>query len=424
MTKKPPARVIDAVFSQPWMILEERLNEIVTIASRENEATPEALEAYRAQTLDRAERATKRGNVALIHIEGPLFKRANLFTELSGATSYDRVMTDLQAAVDDSGIDAIAFVHDSPGGMVSGCDELAQAIFDLRGKKPTMAYISGMAASASYWLASACDQIVLSPSSIVGSIGVVLNITDRRKADENAGVKQIEVVSTQSPDKRPDPTKPEGRSKIQALVDDLGDVFVSAVARNRGVTAETVVEKFGRGGVKVGAKAVEAGMADSVGQFEAALAALSTRGKNRRYTQRSGAKIKMDTPDIAAEVAKGQTAERGRISAIMALAGFKTNPALGQMLVNDGTTADAAKLYLEAAATDQTAAVAAAVEAAKKEFAPQAGAKTPEQLAAEHDKNKLAAGALVDVGAAAPQAPAAAAIKSSWDKHVGRLNAN
>lgn len=272
-------RALEMAMSAPWAMLPEHVEQLLDIAARENEPTPEALEAYRAARADNGERLGIRGNVGILYAKGPMFKRANLMTAYSGATSYEMLRRDLQLALDTPSIEAIMLHIDSPGGEVSGCDELAAAIYQARGRKPITAFISGQGASGGYWLAAAADRIVVSDSAMVGSIGVVLGITDRKKADERSGISRLEFMSSQSPDKRPDPSTDAGKAKVQKLVDDLGTVFVNAVAKYRGVSTTTVISEFGQGGVEIGANAVKRKMADEVGQFEATLRTLSVRGR-------------------------------------------------------------------------------------------------------------------------------------------------
>ncbi|WP_167591811.1 S49 family peptidase [Jiella endophytica] len=266
-------RALTAALGTPWAILPHALEEILTIAARENDITPEALEAYRSEAVNRSETLEKRGQVAILNIEGPLFRRANLFTEFSGATSYDIARRDLQVALDDRDIAAILLNVDSPGGAVAGCGELASAI--AAATKPVAAYVGGTAASAAYWLASAANEIVVDPSANLGSIGVIVGLSDHSEQDKAMGIRRFEFVSSQSPKKRSDPATEEGASEYQRVADDLAAVFVAAVAKNRGVAEETVVAEFGGGSVLIGAKAVAAGMADSLGSFEETLAKLA-----------------------------------------------------------------------------------------------------------------------------------------------------
>jgi ClpP class serine protease len=213
-----------------------------------------------------------------------------------------------------------------------------------------------MAASGGYWIASAADRVVISELAVLGSIGVVLGVEDRSGADERRGVRKVEIVSSQSPGKRPDVNTEEGRTQIQTMVDDLAEVFVSAVAKHRGVSSEDVISKFGAGGVKVGAKAVASGMADEVGQFEAVLASLSPSGKGR-YNPR-GAFIMANDENhngpTAEEIAAKATADaQARIKAIVSSDMGKAMPTLASHLAYDTpTSSEAAVKIMEAAKAD------------------------------------------------------------------------
>jgi len=273
-------RAFDAAVGTPWAMLPADLEQLLTIAQRENEITPEVLEAYKLQSASKAESMETRDGIAVLNIVGPLFRRANLFTAFSGATSYDIVRRDLQIALDDDKYKAILLNIDSPGGAANGCDELARAIFDARSAKPVIAYVGGTAASGGYWLASAASEIVVSDSAFLGSIGAVLSITDTSQGEKAAGIRRYDFVSAKSPKKRSDPATRAGEDEFQRIADDLADVFISAVARNRGVSLEKVEADFGEGGMLIGAKAVAAGMADRLGTFEAVMKELSTDARS------------------------------------------------------------------------------------------------------------------------------------------------
>lgn len=267
--------VLDAALSSEWAIEEAALDVMLKIAAREHDLKPEALEAYRAKALEKGERVTKRDGVAIINVEGPLFKKANLMTELCGATSYEQVRRDLQVAVDDGNIRAILLNVDSPGGQVAGVAELAAAVRVARGVKPIIAYAGDVAASAAYWIASAADRIVIGESAAVGSIGVIATIEDARAVKEARGIRTHEFVSSVSPHKASDPAKEEGRVRIQARVDALAEIFVGTVAANRNASRAYVLKHFGGGDVLIGQAAVKAGMADEIGNFESVLAGLA-----------------------------------------------------------------------------------------------------------------------------------------------------
>lgn len=354
---------LDGVLATAWAMLPDKLETLVSIAARENEITSEALEAYRAQAVSRGETLEHRDGVAVLHAIGPLFRRANLFTEVSGATSYDVLRRDLQVALDDPSLKAILLNIDSPGGDANGIDELAKAVAAGRSVKPIVAYVGGTAASGGYWFASAASEIVVSDAALLGSVGVVLNISKR---EQSSGVRTFEFVSSQSPLKRADPATESGAGSIQRIADDLGQVFVEAVARNRGRSVEQVLADFGAGSVLVGAKAVAAGMADRVGTFEGTLAQLQNSGRTLGRSTRSARGLTMsdDTQPGAEEFKALQAsntalsnqlgdltaklADRDRRDAIMALPEAKGREEQATALCEAGITADAAKKILAA----------------------------------------------------------------------------
>lgn len=164
---------------------------------------------------------------------------------------------------------AVLLEIDSPGGQVTGCSDAAAAIKDMREIMPTVAFVAGDACGAALRLASGAGHIVISNTSGVGSLGCVYSIIDRRMADEKAGIKNWEIVSTQTPGKRPDPATDAGRAAIQRNADDTADVFLDEVAANRGLSKEMVRSpQFGQGAVLIGQKAVDAGLADEVSTWD------------------------------------------------------------------------------------------------------------------------------------------------------------
>lgn len=416
---------LETALAVQWAMEPEALDRLLSIADRTHTASPEVLEAYRAAQADKGERLEIREGVALLRVSGPLFKKANLFVRISGATSYEILRRDLQVALDDTAVSSIMLhVDNCPGGEAAGCDELAAAIYAARGKKPITAFVSGMACSGGYWLASAAEKIVVSDLAVLGSIGVVLGVTDRSKADEKTGVTRREFVSSQSPGKRPDPATDAGAAQIQKMVDDLAEVFVAAVAKHRGVDAETVIEKFGAGGVEIGAKAVAKGMADEVGQFEAAFSALKSRG-TRRFNRTpgdffmsndktgaaaEGSEKTVDVAKIQAEAAAKAAADaQARIKAIMTSEEGKAMPSQAAHFAYDtNISAEVAIAAMKAGKSD--------VEAAAPKIAEgNGGDKSYEQKKAE-------AGAL---GLASPESregEGQAKIADIWKAAADRAN--
>lgn len=271
-------RILARIKAEPWAITPEYMDAILQVAQREN-MTPEAVAQELGRHLENSYDVEVRDGVAILPVEGPLFRYANLFTAVSGASSYQMLARDFARAARDPSIEAIVLNVNSPGGEADGVSEFADQIYQARGTKPILAYVGGQASSAAYWIASAADEIVLGDTAFVGSIGTVLGLTDTRERDAKAGVKRLEIVSSQSPYKRVDPATDSGRARLQAFVDSLSDVFIDKVARNRGVTRDTVLKDFGQGDVIIGQAAVGAGMADRLGSFEGVIAELTNRAE-------------------------------------------------------------------------------------------------------------------------------------------------
>lgn len=271
---KTPDKVLQYVLSSPWAISEPGLHRVLAIASRLTIA-PQALEQRSGKRLDNTRLVTVRDGIATIAVRGPLVKRASWFDAVSGASDYEAIARDLRTSLDDREVESIVLMIDSPGGEVSGCSELARQIRDARSEKPIHAYVSGECCSAAYWLASACTEIHVADTALVGNLGVLMTMVDDSRRMKAEGLERITIVSSQTPAKPHDLRTEPGRERVQAICDTLADVFLGAVAAGRGVDVDTVLADYGSGGVFVGAEAVTQGLADGVTTYEALCASLT-----------------------------------------------------------------------------------------------------------------------------------------------------
>jgi signal peptide peptidase SppA len=365
--------------SEPWAITQWALETILEIAEREN-ATPEAVAARLGKELQNTHTVIERDGVAVIPVTGPLFRYANIFTAISGATSYEILAQDFTVALDNPDVNAIILNIDSPGGEVNGCAELANMIFAARGKKPIIAYASGDAASGAYWIASAADQVVASETSGLGSIGVVA-VYRGTKPEKNAPT-TIEIVSSQSPFKRLNPETDEGRAKLQTRIDAMAEVFVNTLARNRGIEVAQVLEQFGGGDILIGAHAVNAGLADRIGSLEKLIAEFSASSNPalqrgfllpvtiKKETVMDLPTLTQDHPALLAEVqTTAKTAERSRIQTILASEEAKDRGDLAQHLAfATDMAADSAVAMLAKAPKIQTEPKTSGFDAAMRDL--------------------------------------------------------
>ena len=260
MDKRPAARAINYLLAQQWAILPDHLARMQAIAARAERGDALAIMTQAGQPLAETRAVVVRDGVAVVPVIGPLFRYANLFTDISGATSLESLAFDFSRTADDPTVREIVLHVDTPGGMVSGISEFAQMVRST--KKPVTAFVSDLGASGGYWVASAAARVVVADTARLGSIGVVTSFGP--PADDGS----IEIVSSQSPLKRATPDTDAGLAEIQREVDELAQVFIAAVAAHRGLSVDRVMSDFGRGGVLLGAAAVRAGMADAVGTLE------------------------------------------------------------------------------------------------------------------------------------------------------------
>ena len=204
------------------------------------------------------------GNIAVISVSGCLVHGAGYGFSGMAETPYAVIRSAFAAALDADDVDAIALHIDSPGGEVSGCADLADAIYAARGIKPVHAIVDDLAASAAYWIASAADRIVVSRTGMVGSIGVIAFHTDITRALDSAGitVTTLQYGARKSDGAATTPMTSAARQRMQADIDSLGDLFTQTVARNRGIRARDV--RGFEAGTFLGRDAVRAGLADAV----------------------------------------------------------------------------------------------------------------------------------------------------------------
>lgn len=233
------------------------------------------------------------GGIAVIPVRGVISNRASMIEDVSpgAGTSAERLERDMRAAYDSREVKAIVLDVDSPGGSAAGTPEVANVIRSMRGgDKPIIAQVGGLAASAAYWIASAADEIVATPSSDIGSIGVITVHENIQKMLEEEGVEPT-IISAGKYKAEGNPFEPlddEAREAIQSKVDQFMNMFVGAVAEGRGVDKDTVRTEFGQGRTMLAEDAKRAGMIDTIGSMRETLERFGGRPEGGRNRQRAG----------------------------------------------------------------------------------------------------------------------------------------
>jgi signal peptide peptidase SppA len=201
--------------------------------------------------------------LSIITVRGFLFHRLQSFGPFSFHT-YDYIRAQFRSALSDPEVKAIIFDIDSPGGEAAGAFDLADDIYQARGSKPVYAVANETAYSAAYAIASAADKVYIPRTGSVGSIGLIAVHTDQSRFDEKIGLTYTPIFAgSRKNDFTPhEPLSAKARDAGQSMVDDVYDIFVETVARNRNMTIADIRKT--EAALYMGEGAVNAGLVDKV----------------------------------------------------------------------------------------------------------------------------------------------------------------
>lgn len=342
------------------------------------------------------------GSLAIVQIDGPLDQRCEWWWD-----GYDGVAKRCCAALADPQVGAVALRIDSPGGVVAGCFEAADTILKAKaasGKK-IVCIVDEMAASAAYALACVADEILLPPSGMVGSVGVIATYTNLSDALKEAGMR-VAVMASGKQKADGSPYRPWDDAAIarkQADIDYLAGLFFQRVATSRRMSVDAV--KALEAGCFRGQAALAAGLADRVMPTADALTYAHALANQARaaapraiprpfFSARASAASTKETLMKSIALSLGLTEEATEaeiLAATVKIAGSSAEllTLTGKATVAEalGTvrgwqkTAEAHEVLVTQVAADKAAARAAAVEAIFA-AATTAGKRTPAQVEA------------------------------------------
>lgn len=269
--------ILAAFASEYWAMDGDKLLAIVDLLAMQAEGGKFSAEEIEARISPQTAAAVARreGTVAIVPLRGIISPRAAMVQNSStggGATAEGFAQAVEQLAGNDD-VKAIIVDADTPGGNVLGVDEASAAVAAVRGVKPIVVQVTGNLASAGYWIGASADEIVMSPSSSVGAIGVRTAYDDISARLEKEGVtREILSAGKFKGEGILGPLSDETRAYMQGRLDEYYGMFVDRVAQGRGVTADAVRNGFGQGRMLGAAAAVREGMADRVGTMNETLA--------------------------------------------------------------------------------------------------------------------------------------------------------
>jgi protease-4 len=260
------------------------------------------------------------GILDTLGIERPHVARLSI----SGVITEDRDLTELIGDLaEDDAVKGILVAVDSPGGTTAGGEALYVALRDAAAKKPMVASVGGLAASAGYMTAIAADHIVARRTAITGSIGVLFQYPNVVPLLDKVGV-SVNVIKSSPLKAEPSPFSreevPGAREAIARLVDDTYQWFVDIVADRRKLPREEAL-RLADGAVYSGRQALRLKLVDAIGEEDAAIDWLETeRG------------VAADLPVIDRQPSSGGPFDLGAtaLGAVAGILGFDLRQAAGQ----------------------------------------------------------------------------------------------
>lgn len=313
--------VLSAIADKPWAIKRSRFAAMLRaeeFALARPEQMPEPVAASNFERIG----GQMVASAAVIPVHGVITQRYDFWSWLFGGTSIDLLRNALREVVADPAVGAVILDIDSPGGSVDGLTEFSKELRSLRGgAKPIVSVVDPLAASAAYWIGCQVDELVVTPSGEVGSIGVYAAHEDDSAALEMMGVK-ITLISAGPYKTEGNPFEPlgdEAEAAIQEQVDTFYGMFLSDVALGRGASVSAVASSYGEGRTMLAKKALAAGMVDRIDTLENTALRLARTAKPGRRSAIDDALPRGQLPEpqlaaVAASVSRPDRAWNARIA--------------------------------------------------------------------------------------------------------------
>ena len=275
--------ILARVYNQPHLVRPEKLEAIrrvVTARALGVQIDAAAIAAARADRQSQEKVTRMERSVAVLPIFGTLAMRVDMMEDASGGTSTEKIGRDFDALLKDDSVGCILLNVHSPGGEGFGITELANKIFEARKQKPICSICNAEMASAALWLGLAAQEVSITPSGRIGSLGVYMCHTDLSAQNEQLGEKvtYIQAGKYKTEMASEVPLSDEAREYYQGLVDDIYGGFVADLAKFRKTSQANVRDNYGQGRMLRADAALKCGMVDRIESFETCVARLAGGG--------------------------------------------------------------------------------------------------------------------------------------------------
>jgi len=347
--------------------------------------------------MPRSELLSVEGSVGIVTIAGPLIPGEAGFMSFFGLVGYGDIRNAMVEAAQNPEIKSILLAINSGGGAVDGCADCASLIAAVAEVKPVLTYADGSIGSAAYWIGSQAQAVLIGPTTLAGSIGVILKHSEASKMRAAAGITDTVIRSGEFKQlaNQVEPLTDAAKEELQVLSDDIASVFVSAVSTGRGISTAAVKSKMGEGREFVGKRAVSVGLADGISTYEGALSAaralqsVDNKVAPRQNARSPGADMTKKTLLSATEIAA--------IASGAVIEASETQQDAETAAAEAATAAAAAAAAAEGtdpAATAEATAAAAAAATAAAEASAAAGTAAATAIQAEGELVKFLRGEL------------------------------
>ena len=259
--------------------------------------------------------------IAVVPVEGVI---TGQIVDRGGFNMVDIIKAQLKRADEDDKVKAVLLKVDSPGGEVLASDEISNAIKDFQddSRKPVIVSMGSLAASGGYYVSAPCRYIVANELTITGSIGVIMSTWNYRGLMTKVGIRPYTYKSGRfkdmlSGEREPNEIPAEEREMVQKFINETYEKFKDVVAKGRkqahedngkdGKALAPNWAEFADGRILSGKEALELGLVDQVGNFEAAVKAAKKIGGIRGNVNLIEYRQRVDLADLLGIFGKSES---------------------------------------------------------------------------------------------------------------------